>query len=76
MLIDHRAVGLQTFVGGFCQVHDNGSELCLHVVLTEYEGGFPQQPGSFDVVTVALYVAAAVPLVVEEQVEMMGLLII
>ena len=44
-------------------------------LIAQNKSGFVEQPGSLDIMTVTLDVALALPLVIEEEVEMISLLV-
>ena len=71
--MNHRAVGQQPLLRGTGYLAHNGHGVLRQRVVAQHLEHLGQQPGGFNVVAVALNVAPAVPLVVEEEVEVVRL---
>ena len=75
VFIYHTAVWTQTFVSSISDTADNLLYLLKHLFVAQDQSCLVKQPGSLDVVTETLDIALALPLVIEEEVEMVSLLV-
>ena len=73
-LVNHRTVGTQPFLAGFCHFADNGFDTRQHLSVAQDEGSLVHEPRALDVVAVALEPACTTrPVHIEEEVEVVGL---
>ena len=75
MLIYHTSIRAQSLISSIGNAADDALYLMEHFLIAQDECSFVEQPGSLDIVTVTLDVSLTFPLIIEEEVEMKGLLI-
>ena len=75
MLIYHTAIRAQSLISSIGNAADDALYLMEHFLIAQDERCFVEQPRSLDIMTVTLDVSLTFPLIIEEEVEMKGLLI-
>ena len=72
-LVNHRAVGIEPLLGGFRHFTHDGFHLFQHRLVAQHERCLVHEPRALDVVAVTLQMTgAARPVVLEEEVEVVG----
>ena len=75
MLIHHTSIWAQSLVGSIGYSADDALYLAQQLLIAQDECRLMEQPGSLNVMTITFYISFSLPLIIEEQVKMIGLLV-